>query len=363
MGYLKGSGTVDNPYIIHDALAVESFFGQTEPCWRTAAYFHVVNDIDASGIVVPGFTSSIAYTAFKAILYGNGCQISNFTISGDYSWGFGNGGSSGELYDIHLKFNGAKYGAIGANSSKFKVIKNCRIECITGKFAYSWLTLANAQNVLIEYNDIHNAAGYPGVVYSLSDVPITNAYSGVTLLVGQSRFSPENYPTLSSDEWIIDGASIPRLIKQSTAWLTTIYAVKGVTKVGGQPKSRVCSAHYPLDFYQISSVTSHAGDGSYLLNCGAYSDHVYVTHRDSYGLQLRADTTYAAGDLIHPKTANGYRYRCSTAGTTDSVVPDALPLSGSIPLGTALFTPEPIYQAETFLVVPRLYSLITGQPV
>lgn len=185
----------------------------------------------------------------------------------------------------------------------------------------------------------------------------------IDLSSSATPYLASNYSNFLSEDWVLDDITTPRLYKKDITGLVTAYIVKGITKIGGQPKSRRCSAHYPIDFYQISAVISQSSDGSYLLNCGVYSDHVYVTHRDDYGVQIKPDSTYYSGDLVHPKTPTGYRYRCSTDGTTPSVLPDDLPVSGSISLGTAIFTPEPIYQAETFLVVPRLYNLLTGQPV
>lgn len=40
-----------------------------------------------------------------------------------------------------------------------------------------------------------------------------------------------------------------------------------------------------------------------------------------YPDQWKASTTYAVGDIVHPSTNNGYFYRCTTAGASNSTEP------------------------------------------
>jgi len=133
--------------------------------------------------------------------------------------------------------------------------------------------------------------------------------------------------------------------------------------VGGVAKSRIVGGHSPVDFHLFAKVTSDPDDGSYLLNCGWYTDHVAVVHRDDYGKLFVASKAYVLGDRIHPATPNGYAYECTSAGTSDSAAPTDWPTTGTMTSGTAIFTPVPIYAPQTMLVVPVLYNLLTGEPV
>ena len=81
-----------------------------------------------------------------------------------------------------------------------------------------------------------------------------------------------------------------------------------------------CRAVAPIDFNEIANIVSGV-DGSYQLNCGYYSDHVYVIHSDDYGRKLTTSKAYGLDDYIHPITPNGYRYKCTTAGTSDTTLP------------------------------------------
>ncbi|WP_460883016.1 hypothetical protein, partial [Pseudaeromonas pectinilytica] len=189
-------------------------------------------------------------------------------------------------------------------------------------------------------------------------------FNGATSVYGLSDpYNTSLYTALPHTRWIVDGGSYPRLAIQDTTDATQAYAVKGTTKVGGVVKARLVSGHSPIDMHQFGKTTSAADNGSYLLNCGWYTDHVAVVHRDDYGKLFVASKVYALGERIHPATPNGYAYECTKAGTSSATEPTSWPTTGTLISGSAIFTALPVYQPETFIAVPVLINLITGLPV
>lgn len=352
--YLQGDGSASSPYVIHNLAAALQFFNAD--IFIAGVYASLAVDLDLTGYT---FSSN---TVTYATLNGNGRQIKGLRhfqhnyqssiflnikfIDIYYLNASGQQNMAGQTRNL-IFINCIFLGGTLAVSNGVLILTKCVLSAILWKYVYTSRSIFTDSYLLPPAGTNYKNPGNLLIDLSSSATP----------------YLASNYSNFLSEDWVVDGIAIPRLYKKDITGLVTAYVVKGITKVGGQLKSRRCSAHYPIDFYQISAVMSQSSDGSYLLNCGAYADHVYVTHRDDYGVQIKPDSNYYSGNLVHPKTPTGYRYRCSTPGTTPSVVPDELPVSGSISLGTAIFTPEPIYQAETFLVVPRLYNLLTGQPV
>ena len=348
--YLKGSGSVDDPYIIHNLAAAVQYWNLDI---KTACYAELVTDVDMAGITIAG---SYAYD-WPGNLNGNGFCISNL------DW-HNQSGSPAKVNGIYKNLKLLNW--TGYNNSILSFNNICEnLEIIK-------------QTGIANYN-LYGSATKIKNCLSVGNIAITERSSGATvegcyciggsfiratdLSAAANKNDPTLYPALLSTDWVKDGASIPRLLHKINPAFTQSYVVKGVTKVAGQAKSRRCRLHSPVDFNQISSVLSGV-DGSYLLKCGYYSDSVYVTHSDDYGYKLQVNKSYVIGDVVHPITPNGYRYKCTTAGTTSASFPmEPWSTSSNLVFGTAIFTPEPVYKAETFLVVPKLYDLLTGQPV
>lgn len=350
MPYLKGTGTSVDPYILYDYSSAKTFF---EVDVFTVCYAELIADIDLQGIT---FTQNNKNC--YANLNGNGFCLSNLNCSNlnaqPAKW-YG--------YLKHIKLLDFKNPS-DSNHWVFDFNKNCE-NVVFEQINYpAFYTGRDANSSIISCF----AKGLITIDYWSSLVVVTNCYviSGTfkkaTAVLSGDIYKAESYTGLSNTYWIKDGASLPRLLKSSVSNLSLFYAVKGKTLVGSIPKSRKCRCHAPTDFNQISSVTS-ATDGSYILPCLGYTDHVYVTHSEEYGYKLQSNKIYILGDVIHPVTPNGYRYKCTTAGTSAATLPsEPWPTSSNLVSGTAIFTPEPIYKTETFLVVPRLYNLLTGQP-
>jgi len=360
MGYLRGSGTQADPYVIHDVGAWQAFWGVTEPCFKTSAFFSIVADIDCGGIIFNGVTGSAGLGTFRAIIYGNGHHINNFSFSSYYYFNLDN---QGGMYDLSMEFNGSSYGNASINNAAFSIISNCKIICKTGRFFTYSSGVRNSINLIINTTAIYTYRNYfSNSVYLVGDNVVTD-YASSIRLSGASAYLPISYLTLPREKWILDGVSLPRLIPNGRSDLTTKYAIKGSTKVAGVSKKRKVAVMTAA--YMGVLKNSYTDDnGNYLFDMVDASDPVYVMHYDDYGFPLAVNTAYALGSYIHPKTPNGYRYKCTTAGTSGASLPaEPWPTSSNLITGTAIFTPEPVYKTETFLVSPHLYDFLTGQPV
>lgn len=348
--YLKGSGSVDDPYIIHNLAAAVQYW---KVDIKTACYAELVADVDMAGITVAG---SYAYV-WPGNLNGNGYCISNLNWNNQ-------GGSPARVDGIYknlklLNWTGYNNGILNFNN----VCENLEIVKTTGVSQFYLYGSATKMRRCLTNGNISIADWNSGATVENCYYLAGSFIRATNLSAATNKNDPALYPALLDTDWVKDGASIPRLLHKINQAFTQSYVVKGITKVAGQAKSRRCRLHSPADFNQISSVLSGV-DGSYLLKCGYYTDSVYVTHSDDYGSKLQISKSYLIGNIIHPITPNGYRYKCTTAGTSAAALPsEPWPTSSNLVSGTAIFTPEPVYKAETFLVVPKLYDLLTGQPV
>lgn len=362
--YLRGAGTSTDPYIIHNVAAWTQFFNVDK---NSGKYFEVIADIDCAGVTLAG----VGY--FSGRLNGNGFKVLNFSSASNYWLNSSSTGVIAEVNNIHISatYTGINYPLSSSSSTKM-TWSNVRFDLVlsnsSGKVFYRMDTASSTfNNVLITFYGTQTFSSIVSTnTFSTCYViaPNTSSFgiTGVTRLSGTATILPASYPSLGS-VWIIDSVSIPYLAKNGRASLTQKYAIKGTTKVAGEGKSRdiviLTSAYFGV-FKQIKS----GSNGLYLIDMADVYDPVYVMHYDDYGFPLFANTAYVIGAYIHPKTPNGYRYKCTTAGTSAGTLPtDPWTTSSNLISGTAIFSPEPVYAAETFLVSPHLYDFLTGQPV
>jgi hypothetical protein len=132
----------------------------------------------------------------------------------------------------------------------------------------------------------------------------------------------------------------PRPLNQ--AEITTLYnlgtnarTVSGNLKVGG---AAVQHSVLLIDRVDGRVVGTGVGDGSGDYSIDASGDNpVYVMDWDDYGDEWTLSTAYVLNDIVHPTTANGYYYVCTTAGTSDTTEP-TWPTSGTVADNTAVWT-------------------------
>ena len=78
------------------------------------------------------------------------------------------------------------------------------------------------------------------------------------------------------------------------------------------------------------------GAGVFTVNLGSYSDPVSVFATDIINKKLRSNNAYSAGDVAIPFPDAGIKFVCVVAGST-SELPNPLPTTGTVNLGTAVF--------------------------
>lgn len=365
MGYLTGNGSQADPYIIYDEQSWELFisygkYGSSAGC-RSSSYFRVIADINCGGKAYDmGGNSGV----FNAKLFGVGHKIFNFrlTPSGGVVCTILNG--SIDNIDLDFFIESGWY----LSDSVTCVITRSRFSVNTGfLFGYAKHLNTSSNSVfvnksgggLFKYGGTTSA---PNSVYVITDAAISIVGANVVNLI--NAYLPASYPNLTADIWILDGVTFPRLyVNGNPLSDTQKFVVKGITKIGGIGKKRDVAILSPAYLGVLKKITSEI-DGSFFINLWQISDPVYVMHYDDYGFPLAVNAGYALGSYIHQKTPNGYRYKCTTAGSSGVELPaEPWPTSSNLITGTAIFTPEPVYKTETFLVSPHLYDFLTGQPV
>jgi hypothetical protein len=365
--YLRGTGTAADPYIIITPAALSQFFTTDI---KNGAYAVLALDIDMTGSSIINWTGGVA----TGVLDGYGRKIKNLRISGNY----GQVSLAGiirrvEFDNTDMAMEGSfRFYFYSTNSWVDVLVTNLStrsdgVICSpfeAGGYGVLQRVVNNSKSGFMYGNSTNYKFMSITDSYNLQGAGVAAGITGAFVnLAGADRFNPELMAGLvASGNWVLDGASIPRLKKHDVTSLTSAYVVKGVTKVGGNPKSRSIRAHGNLDMNMIAFANSKS-NGEYLLNCGYYDDHVFVTHSDDYGKKFTAAKQYILGDVIHPKTPNGYRYICTTAGASSTAEPTSWPTTGTLTSGSAIFTAQPVYKPETFIAVPVLIDLVTGNPV
>lgn len=76
--------------------------------------------------------------------------------------------------------------------------------------------------------------------------------------------------------------------------------------------------------------------GIFTVNLGSYSDPVSVFATDIINKKLRGNNAYSAGEVAIPFPDAGIKFVCIASGTT-SELPNPLPTTGTVNLGTAVF--------------------------
>lgn len=346
MAYLQGDGSSISPFVIVD---FESFVNFITIDCTLGYYAELACDIDGGNKTISYSWSSVIPN-FSIKL--NGKKIVNFKMQGT-------GLSACFNYITLMQFSGGDIdfhvlNATVSNRSQTATFIDCKVNLFT---SYGTNNVAKFIRCFVNNG---GGSAISGTVNSYKyGSAMTNTINTTTFT---DPFSPSNYSGLTPDLWVMDGSSFPRIKNQDVTQLTQAFCIKGITRVGGLAKSRTCRAHGNLDFNIISYVKSNAS-GEYLLNCGFYHDHAYVTHSDEYGSKFTPSKVYVIGEVIHPSIPNGYRYICTTGGAASASAPTEWPKSGNMMNGAAIFTPEPVYKPETFIAVPVLIDLLTGLPV
>jgi len=362
--YLKGSGTASDPFIIHNKIAAKEWF-QTGIKGGNHAVF--VTDVDMMEYGKIPLSGNVFGT-----FDGYGHRIKNLQISQNNGEVFFFGRMSRVEFDNTDVAFGNRFilGYSGERKANDILITNLSgrsdgafiTPSHVGPFGFLERVVNNSRCPLSNNQKFESIID----VFSMQGSATSQALSGsAVMLSGTDRYDPSKMPGLvASENWLLDGASIPRLKTWHSGQLTQAYVVKGQTKVGGNPRSRLVSVNSVQDLREVVSASSET-DGSFNLNCGFYSDSVMVSVYERYGFTPVVNKVYALGDIIHPVTPNGFRYLCTKAGNSGATLPpEPWSTSSALTIGAAIFTPDPVYQPQLHgPIKPVLVDLITGQPV
>lgn len=362
--YLRGSGTQTDPFVIHNEGAWEKFVSYSlygaNAGHRLAKYFEVVATIDCGGKIYSMGGNSGIWNAFLNL---NGYTVKNFVLDGS------NGGNAiTNLSSGYIRFGTIDYSVL----DNYATFDYCYIEmsnlCLiirTGKICGGGGEIDASRTTNCVFIHAAGAAlfSYGSANVNASVYYVTNSSVGIgpgTRVALTDSSDPVRFPALPVTHWILDGVSWPRTIPTGRPELVNGYMVKGKTKVGGVGKSRDIIAIIAAT-NSVYKKTKSAGNGEYSITLGDVFDPVIIVHFDYYGYPFTASKSYALGDVIHPRSPNGYRYVCTTAGMSGTTEPSSWPTSGTLQSGAAIFTAQPVYKPESNLVSPAYVNLVTGE--
>lgn len=347
-----GSGTQADPYLLRLLADVQALFNSH---LGTGKYFALIDDLDLSKNQI--VYNSMQDANFK--LDGRGYRLFLNVKNNAYNPSFIFGSwSGGELKNIWIKFiHTGSYHFYSTNTG-FKV-ENSVVEFSSNSNPSTQYGLLNALDSIIVGGDIILKSG----VNTFKDGSLTANTVNTNSFLDGNKFNRNNYPLLNEVKWIFDGVSLPRPRPQATADLTTRYAVKGQSKVGGNGRQRNLAVFTENGLrYKVQDTKA---DGSFFLNLNDVSTPVIVMAYDDIGGKAAINTAYSLNQIIHPSIPNGFRYRCTLAGNSGATIPsEPWPTSAVLTIGAAKFTPEPVYEPKAHgPLLPVLFNVVTEQPV
>ncbi|UDN24467.1 hypothetical protein [Aeromonas veronii] len=348
-----GSGTQADPYLLVNLADVEALFKSNLVGGK---YFALVADLDLS-------TTQITYNSnSKATFHldGRGYQLkvnlrNTYAATSYIMYGWGDG----SFKNIYLKIiHIGNYYVYSAQTGLGFYISDSVIEISSNNSATDRPIFNGINSLLIGGN-----AAVTSVSGVFKDGSETSGTINTNSFQDGNKFNKNNYPNLTEIKWIFDGLSLPRPRQQATADLTTRYAVKGQSKVGGNNRQRNLAVFTENGLrYKVQDTKA---DGSFFLNLNDVTTPVIVLAYDDIGAKAAINTAYSLNQIIHPATPNGFRYRCTLAGNSGATIPpEPWPTSAVLTIGAAKFTPEPVYEPKAHgPLLPVLFNVVTEQPV
>ncbi|HHQ4453104.1 TPA: hypothetical protein ACSP0N_003753 [Aeromonas veronii] len=346
-----GSGTQADPYLLVNLADVQALFSSY---LTSGKYFALVADLDLTGNLITYLNSS--YASFH--LDGRGFKLflnlkNTHSATNCIFYGFG----SGSFNRVYLKFvNTVRYAISGA-SPGFN-LNDALIE-------FTALASSGTKSLFIGKNSLI-VGGDANIVSSVNTykdgVVVPNTINTASFPDG-NKYNKDNYVGLAEQYWIFDGISLPRPRPQSITDLTTRYAIKGVSNVGGSPRQRQ-GAVFTENGLRYKAFDTKS-DGGFFVNLNDISTPVILLIYDDIGAQVAINTAYSLNQIIHPATPNGFRYRCTLAGNSGATIPpEPWSTTTVLTIGAAKFTPEPVYEPKAHgPLLPVLFNVITEQPV
>lgn len=347
-----GSGTLADPYLLVNLADVQALFSSY---LTSGKYFALVADLDLSGVQILYSQNNQAVIfhidgrGFKLFV-----NIKNTTYATSfifYSWG------DGSFTNVFVKFIHVGHYYWTTTNPGFN-LSNSTIEFSSNNQGGSYGFLKGNNSIII--------GGNPTIISGTNlyrDGTVISKTINTASFSDGNKFNKDNYQGLLESKWIFDGVSLPRPRPQSTADLTTRYAVKGQSKVGGNGRQRNLAVFTENGLrYKVQDTKA---DGSFFLNLNDVTTPVIVLAYDDIGAKAVINTAYSLNQIIHPATPNGFRYRCTLAGNSGATIPsEPWPTSAVLTIGAAKFTPEPVYEPKAHgPLLPVLFNVVTEQPV
>lgn len=346
--FLGGNGTSTNPYIIHNADALLALIGDAHSDGSaTYKYFELVSDIDLTYLgSLQGKYTNITWSC----IYGNGHTITFPPLASSKTMLTG-GGS--QIYNLNTVLNGTDGTGVNTRGPYTRsTLTNCMF---SGAFADIYLgNFDIGAHALI--NCLFNVNGSPNRRLSTTTVsssttsyyiegsaPITDDLSdGLVLTV--NSLNAASYPNLSDEHWDKIDGSLPQL-KIKPYGGQPVTRVAGYTKIDGVPVKRRVTVQ-DSNGGKVAQGYSDETTGAFDLQTSPHKAGLVVIVDDVIGNELVASKAYNLGDTVHPADYAGIAYVCTTAGTTAATLPTSYPDSGTITIGSAVFTAKPIHKPQ-----------------
>ena len=354
--FLGGDGSAVTPFIIHNADAFVALFGDSHSDGAARSkHFELIADIDLTYLS----TFSLKSVDFGfSVLNGNGHKITFPQVSGfrgAVSWG-------GEYRNVAVEFNGSTSNIAGfAYSAVYYAV------LVTG-FVAGFETGAVPMRLASNHtNNVKNslfvigkgsttATGY--WTTANSDPALTSYYiegsfsltqtASEGLVLQADQFLASSYPNLNTDDWELLDGSLPSLKIKPYSGLP-VTRVAGTTMLDGVPARRRVTVQ-DSNGGRIGRLYSDNLTGEFSIQTSPYKTGLTVIVDDEIGNEIQASKAYTVGQIVHHADYAGIAYVCTTAGTTGATLPETntYPESGTITIGTAVFTAKPINKPQIF---------------
>lgn len=357
--FTQGTGTSADPFIITTGEQCAEFFNRMEE----AIYCSLAADVDLKAW--PHKTGLYQ----RATLNGNGYAIKNYgsNLAAGTGTGLFPGGNSysekppGKIIKtefIDINISNVSYLTRNAGNA---VLENCYFHFSDRSTAKTLLPNGDVADNEGQSNVI-NCCFYPGINVGIKEPDLSSIFmkSSCYFITTKSQLcafywaknvtpnsiASETYTALDKAIWSTDENNIARLLNSNRA----VYEFSGVTSIDGAAKSRdVYLIHYDASVAFLrnkKTVSNSAGQFSVQT---LSDDPMTVIAQDNPGYKLELNRSYILGEYVRPTTANGYRYKCTTAGNSGSVMPpSSWPTSTPITIGTAIFTAEKLAEAVCY---------------
>ena len=341
---LIGLGTSENPFLVSNADDVRELFTDL----RNTNVYELTNSIDMTEEPnLPGLYCN-NYPNAGPTIRGNGYSIYGMRLNNltDKYW---IEGSSITFEDIHLSIDECQYLimlCIQLHLINVRIDFNgsgemgvCQHYQRGFQFLVNSLLLTVPGGKLTKVFNNREGRGSIQNCYLYSSEASSDTW-GCNIVT--EPFVAASYAGLPESDWSKVDGIYPQLIPTVKDYSHYTH-VAGTTLLDGAGYSRRVRVLNQANNGLIGDVMTEA-DGTFDLDTTPHQNAVLVMAYDDVGTRLKADTAYSLDGIVFPYPANGYRYLCIQAGTTDAALP-APPLpTDQLTSGTAIFEAQKIRQ-------------------